>query len=316
MDHNAYSQSAPGVRRTVVALIVSALLMISDWQHPEWFSPLRNGLRQAFDPIYLLARYPVLTGEWLGKQTMSNDQLRYQNAALKAELLQARVRLQKLAELSAENTRLRGLLNAPQLLDGRLLIAEVIGSDADPRRHILVIDRGHAEGLYAGQMVLDDRGLSGQVLQVLAHSARVLLLSDKEHSVSVRNARTGARSIVSGTGDSGRLAVQYVPNTADVKVGDQLVTSGLGQRFAAGYPVAVVSQVHTETAGEFAQVSAKPLSKLEENRHVIVLFNAPTPLAPTASSTTSPLWSPAPATGAQGQAPAHENAHGDAHGAL
>ena len=66
--------------------------------------------------------------------------------------------------------------------------------------------------------------------------------------------------------------LQYVPNTADIRVGDRLVTSGLGQRFPAGYPVAVVTRVHTQANGEFAQVEARPLSKLEGNHHVLLLF--------------------------------------------
>lgn len=280
MDQNLFGHQLPSMRAATVALIVSSLLMISDWQHPEWFMPGRQTLHRAFDPIYLLAQYPVLTSQWIGAQTVSADELRYQNAALEAELLQARVRLQKLAELSAENTRLRGLLNTPQIIDGRLLIAEIIGTDSDPLRHIVVISRGQKDGLFVGQMVMDDQGVSGQVMDVLAHSARVLLLSDKEHSVSVRNERTGARSIATGTGDSGQLMLQYVPNTADIRVGDRLVTSGLGQRFPAGYPVAVVTRVHSQANGEFAQVTARPLSRLEGNRHVIVLFG--TSLAQTA----------------------------------
>lgn len=272
MDQPLFGHEAPSWRAMVVALIVSALLMISDWQHPEWFAPVRQLLHRAFDPIYVVARYPVLTHQWLGQQTVSADQLRYENAALKAELLQARVRLQKLAELSAENARLRGLLNTPQIIDGRMMIAEVIGTDTDPLRHILVINRGQQDGVFVGQTVMDDQGVSGQVLDVLGHSARLLLLSDKEHSVSVRNERTSALSIATGTGDSGRLVLQYVPNTADIRVGDRLVTSGLGQRFPAGYPVAVVTRVHTQANGEFAQVEARPLSKLEGNHHVLLLF--------------------------------------------
>ncbi|MDN8842665.1 hypothetical protein Q0M97_15470, partial [Staphylococcus aureus] len=72
----------------------------------------------------------------------SEAQLRRENTAMQAELLQAQVRLQKLSELSAENTRLRGLLDTPLIIDGRMEIAEVIGTDADPLRHIIVINRG------------------------------------------------------------------------------------------------------------------------------------------------------------------------------
>ncbi|MBP0656487.1 hypothetical protein J8J20_21685, partial [Mycobacterium tuberculosis] len=91
----------------------------------------------AYNPIYALASYPVLSREWLNQQTKSETQLRRENTAMQAELLQAQVRLQKLSELSAENTRLRGLLDTPLIIDGRMEIAEVIGTDADPLRHII-----------------------------------------------------------------------------------------------------------------------------------------------------------------------------------
>jgi rod shape-determining protein MreC len=194
---------------------------------------------------------------------------------MQAELLQARVRLQKLAELSAENTRLRGLLNTPLIIDGRMLISEIIGADSDPMRQILVINKGHMDGLLEGQTVLDDKGVLGQIVEVYPHSARVMLLSDKEHSVSVRVERTGMRGIVSGIGDSGQLLMQYVPNTADINVGDKVVTSGLGERYPAGYPVGTVSAVSRHSSGEFATVYVKPLAQLGGGQHVVVLFSEP-----------------------------------------
>jgi rod shape-determining protein MreC len=216
-----------------------------------------------------------LSGEWLSQQAKSEDQLRRENTAMQAELLQSRVRLQKLAELSAENTRLRGLLNTPLIIDGRMLIAEIIGTDTDPLRHILVINRGRQDRVFVGQVVLDDHGVMGQVLEVFAHSSRVLLLSDKQHSASVRIERTGMRGILSGTGDSGQVMVQYVPNTADIQKGDRLMTSGLGQRFPAGYPIAIVTDIKRHGSGEFAEVSAKPLAQLEGGHHVLLLFSVP-----------------------------------------
>ncbi|MEY2862744.1 MAG: hypothetical protein RLY58_451 [Pseudomonadota bacterium] len=275
MQQNIFSREAPGVRSFAFALITSMVFMVVDWQHPEWFDPLRARVHAAFDPIYALANYPVLSGEWLSQQAKSEDQLRRENTAMQAELLQSRVRLQKLAELSAENTRLRGLLNTPLMIDGRMLIAEIIGTDTDPLRHILVINRGQQDHVFVGQVVLDDHGVMGQVLDVFAHSSRVLLLSDKEHSASVRIERTGMRGILSGMGDSGRLSVQYVPNTADIKIGDRLLTSGLGQRFPAGYPIATVTDIKRHGGGEFAEVSAKPLAQLEGGHHVLLLFSVP-----------------------------------------
>jgi rod shape-determining protein MreC len=275
VEHNIFSRQPPAFRSLALALIACFVLMFINWRYENVVDPIREAVHQAFNPIYAIASYPVLSGEWLSQQSKSEDKLRRENTAMQAELLQARVRLQKLAELSAENTRLRGLLNTPLIIDGRMLISEIIGTDTDPLRQILVINKGRKEQVVEGQTVLDDKGVMGQVVDVYPHSARVMLLSDKEHSVSVRIDRTGMRGIVSGIGDSGRLLMQYVPNTADVKVGDRVITSGLGERFPAGYPVGNVSGIQRHGSGEFATIYIKPFSQLEGGHHVVVLFSEP-----------------------------------------
>lgn len=275
MEQNLFSREPLGFRAFALALIASMLLMVSDWQHPNWFKPVRDALHAAYNPIYQLANYPVLSSQWLSQQAKSEEVLRRENTAMQAELLQAQVRLQKLAELSAENSRLRGLLDTPLILDGRLLIAEIIGTDTNPLRHILVINRGQKDGVFVGQTVLDNQGVMGQVLAAYPQSSRILLLSDKEHSASVRVERTGMRAILTGTGDSGSLLLEYVPNTADIVVGDRLITSGLGERFPAGYPIGVVSSVHQQGSQEFAEVRVKPIARLEGSHHVVLLFSKP-----------------------------------------
>lgn len=275
MQSNIFSRQPPAIRSFTLALIACFVLIFINWRYEEWLTPVRNLVHRAFNPIYALASYPVLSGDWFRQQNKSEDQLRRENTAMRAELLQNRVRLQKLSELSAENTRLRGLLNTPLIIDGRMLISEVIGTDTDPLRQILIINKGRHEQVKTGQTILDDKGIMGQVIDVYPHSARVMLLSDKEHAISVRIERTGMRGIVAGTGDSGRLSMQYVPNTADIKVGDKLISSGLGEQFPAGYPVGRVTAIARHGAGEFATIDVKPLAQLEGGHHVVVLFSEP-----------------------------------------
>jgi rod shape-determining protein MreC len=275
LEQNIFARDVQSYRPVILAIVASIALMMADWQHPDWFDPARHGIRAALDPLYVFASYPVMSGDWLSEQAQSEDVLRRENAALKAERLQNNVRLQKLAELSAENTRLRGLLDTPLIIDGRMIISEIIGTDPDPLRQILVINRGQADGVFIGQMVMDDKGVVGQVVDVYAHTARTQLISDKENAVSVRVDRTGMRGILVGTGDSGRLSLDFVPNTADIVVGDRVLTSGLGERFPAGYPVGVVTSMVRHGSSEFADIAIKPLAQLEGGHHLILLFSAP-----------------------------------------
>ncbi|MBU3848063.1 MAG: rod shape-determining protein MreC [Candidatus Acinetobacter avistercoris] len=273
MQPNLFSRQPPSFRSFIIAVITCFVVLLFNWRMPHLIQPARDVLYAAYNPIYAVASYPVLSKEWLRQQTKSEAQLRRENTAMQAELLQAQVRLQKLSELSAENTRLRGLLDTPLIIDGRMEISEVIGTDADPLRHIIIINRGAANQLKVGQTVLDDKGIMGQIINVYPHSSRVMLLSDKEHSLSVRLESSGMRAIVSGAGDLGRLKMEYVPTSANVKVGDNVYSSGLGQHFPAGYLVGKVVKVKRENTGEFAEIDIQPAAQLAGGHHVVVLFS-------------------------------------------
>ena len=273
MQPNLFSRQPPSFRSFVIAVITCLVVLFFDWRMPYVIQPARDVLYAAYNPIYALASYPVLSREWLNQQTKSEAQLRRENTAMQAELLQAQVRLQKLSELSAENNRLRGLLDTPLIIDGRMQIAEVIGTDADPLRHIIIINRGSVDHLKVGQTVLDDKGIMGQLVDVYPHSSRVMLLSDKEHSLTVRLERTGMRAIVSGKGDLGQLKMDYVPTSANIKIGDKVFSSGLGEHFPAGYLVGTVSKVSRHTSGEFAEIGVQPAAQLASGHHVVILFS-------------------------------------------
>ncbi|WP_089603662.1 rod shape-determining protein MreC [Acinetobacter piscicola] len=273
MQPNLFSRQPPSFRSFIIAVVTCLVVLFFNWRMPQVIQPARDVLYAAYNPIYALASYPVLSKEWLNQQTKSEAQLRRENTAMQAELLQAQVRLQKLSELSAENTRLRGLLDTPLIIDGRMEIAEVIGTDADPLRHIIIINRGSVNQIKVGQTVLDDKGIMGQVISVYPHSSRIMLLSDKEHSLSVRLESSGMRAIVTGTGDLGRLKMEYVPTSANIKVGDKVYSSGLGQHFPAGYLVGSVSKVMRHNTGEFAQIDVVPAAQLAGGHHVVVLFS-------------------------------------------
>ncbi|EPQ2416892.1 rod shape-determining protein MreC [Acinetobacter baumannii] len=273
MQPNIFSRQPPSFRSFIIAVITCLVVLFFDWRMPYVIQPARDVLYAAYNPIYALASYPVLSREWLNQQTKSETQLRRENTAMQAELLQAQVRLPKLSELSAENTRLRGLLDTPLIIDGRMEIAEVIGTDADPLRHIIIINRGAMDHLKVGQTVLDDKGIMGQIINVYPHSSRVMLLSDKEHSLSVRLERTGMRAIVSGTGDLGRLKMEYVPTSANIQVGDKVLSSGLGEHFPAGYAVGTVAKIRRHNSGEFAEIDVTPAAQLATGHHVVVLFS-------------------------------------------
>ncbi|WP_443697932.1 rod shape-determining protein MreC, partial [Pseudomonas sp.] len=121
--------------------------------------------------------------------------------------------------------------------------------------------------------VLDARGLMGQVVELMPYTSRVLLLTDTTHSIPVQVNRNGLRAIASGTGNPERLELRHVADTADIKEGDLLVSSGLGQRFPAGYPVATVKEVIHDSGQPFAIVRAVPTAALNRSRYLLLVFS-------------------------------------------
>jgi rod shape-determining protein MreC len=111
------------------------------------------------------------------------------------------------------------------------------------------------------------------VVELMPYTSRVLLLTDTTHSIPVQVNRNGLRAIASGTGNPERLELRHVADTADIKEGDLLVSSGLGQRFPAGYPVATVKEVIHDSGQPFAIVRAVPTAALNRSRYLLLVFS-------------------------------------------
>ncbi len=238
----------------------------------DYLKPVRSQMGLVLSPFYGVADFPVRAWEGVRDQFTSRSELLAENERLKAEQLLMQRRLQKLATLTEQNVRLRELLNSSALVDDKVLVGELIGVDPNPFTQRILIDKGEKDGVFQGQPVLDASGLMGQVVEVMPYTARVLLLTDTTHSIPVQVNRNGLRAIAVGTGNPERLELRYVADTADIKEGDLLVSSGLGQRFPAGYPVATVKEVLHDTGGPFATIRAVPTAKMNRSRYVLLVF--------------------------------------------
>ncbi|ANI18361.1 rod shape-determining protein MreC [Pseudomonas citronellolis] len=318
----------------MVLAVLSVGLMVVDARF-DYLKPVRSQMGLVLTPFYGVADLPVRAWEGVRDQFTSRSELLAENERLKAESLLMQRRLQKLATLTEQNVRLRELLNSAALVDDKVLVSELIGVDPNPFTQRILIDKGSKDGVFQGQPVLDASGLMGQVVEVMPYTARVLLLTDTTHSIPVQVNRNGLRAIAVGTGNPERLELRFVADTADIKEGDLLVSSGLGQRFPAGYPVAVVKEVIHDSGQPFAVIRAVPTAKMNRSRYVLLVFSdsrtpeqrateaaeaqaeadrkaaeaaeaagqAPAP-APSAPAPAAPATPAAPAAPAQGAAPA------------
>jgi rod shape-determining protein MreC len=164
-------------------------------------------------------------------------------------------------------------------LQSRVLIAEIMSISQDPYRHQIVLNRGARDGVYKGQALVDASGIMGQVVQVDPETSVALLITDPDHGIPVEVNRTGLQTIALGRGDGDALSLPYLPGNADVKVGDLLVSSSLGGRFPAGYPVAKVDSLRHPAGENFMEAIAYPTAKLNQGRQALLVWSEQ-PLAP------------------------------------
>lgn len=261
---------SPGIT-IVVIVVVSITLMMVDNAH-ESLSTVRGSLAVALEPLQIAAEMPGNTADYLQKY-FNRGELIDKNEALSQKVLLLQGRLQKLAALQAENERIRALLASASNLDQNVLIARILSISPDPYRQYVKLNKGSADGVFEGQALIDAHGIMGQVTDVTPLDARAILISDANHGIPVEINRTGLQTVAQGTGRSDELQLPFLTNNADIKAGDLLVSSGLGGRYPADYPVAKVTRVSHKPGEEFLNVTAQPTADLDRGREALLVWN-------------------------------------------
>ncbi|MEQ1580537.1 MAG: rod shape-determining protein MreC [Steroidobacteraceae bacterium] len=264
-----------GARFFFLALISVGIMVLDHRQGA--LDSLRQWLLSGVYPVFRVVDVPFNAWDWVGSSFADRSRLREENGKLAGELRVANLRLQRLESLTEENRLLRDLRTASAGIADRSLIAEILRVDLDPFRHRVLINKGANVSVYKGQAVLAADGVFGQVERAGLGAAEVILITDSEHATPVQVNRNGLRTIAVGTGEIGKLTLPFLTVDSDVKVGDLLITSGLGGIYPAGYPVAEITKVERDAAETFAIVEAKPLARLDRDREVLLIWSEPVP---------------------------------------
>lgn len=259
--------------RALALVSLSILLMVLD-HRDNHLDAVRRAISATVYPLQIVVAAPTRFWVWMRDAGATRNELRLQNSRLKVERLLTNARLQRFTALEAENDRLRELLEARRQVRGEVRIAEIIAVDANPYRHNLVIAIGQQDGVYDGQAIVDVNGVVGQIVEVGLMTAQAILISDPDHALPVEVNRNGLRTVAFGTGEFDRLELPFLPNNADIRAGDLLVTSGLGGTFPSGYPVAIVANVTRIPQEPFADVTATPAAALNQVREVMLIWSA------------------------------------------
>jgi len=261
-----------------VAIIASVALLITEHQSHKLDS-LRAALSVVVDPLKYLVDLPTVLIEQADDAVSSYSTLKKENARLRDEQFIDKTRLLKFDSLEKENIRLRALLENSFKLGEQLLIAELLSINTAPYENIVVVNKGTRFGVHPQQPVLDANGVVGQVFRALPFSSEIMLITDPNHAIPVQVNRNGLLTIAVGSGQLNRLNLPFLPNNADIRPGDLLITSGLGGTFPSGYPVAVVDDFTPITNKPFVNITATPKAMLDRNRELLIVWSDSSPVS-------------------------------------
>jgi len=287
-----FAAGASSTLRLIGYLALAIVLMVAD-HRGAYLERVRWTLSIAIEPLYRLAALPARLAHEGRLALADREKLTEQNAELSRQLMLAQARLNRLATVSEQNQRLKELLDVQHSLGIGVQLAKIIDVDTDPFRHRVMLNVGSNQGVNVGQAVIDAHGIMGQVVEVLPNTATVMLITDPAHALPVTVERTGLRTIARGGGALDTLELPNVPVSAEVRVGDRLLSSGLGGHFPAGFPVGSIRAISNDVTGMFAAATATPSAALDRSGDVLLLHELPDPIGPPeAAPVTGP---PAPA---------------------
>lgn len=260
----------------------------------------RKQLSVVIEPVWWLASLPARTWSGVDDELATRQALQESNERLVRELQIVTARMQRMNAINVENQRLRDLVNATRNGSLQVQMVSILDVDLNPYQQRIVLNAGSRQGVKIGQAIMDAGGILGQVIEVSESKATALLVTDADHAIPVQVARSGFRSIAFGTGEPDSLSISDIPQSADIRKGDILVTSGMGGRFPAGFPVAIVDTLKPNDTGLFMVGRAKPAARLDRGLEVLLLNEiVPSPAKLPAKAAPTPVATPAAALEAE-----------------
>jgi len=255
--------------------VLLALLLMTLNHRFESFSRVRSALSVVALPIQYLVNWPVQALHVMTGNFTTRRHLLAVNARLRTRQMLLQAKLEKLIAIQQENAQLRALLRTSHQLNSgkKVLVAQLLALASDPFTQQEILNKGSHSGIYVGQPVLDAYGVMGQVIAVGPMTSWVLLITATQSAIPVQDNRNGIRAIAAGTGYAGNLKLLHKADTADIRVGDKFLTSGLGLRFPFGYPVGVVKSVKHSPGQEFANIVLQPTAHIDRSRQMILTRN-------------------------------------------
>lgn len=251
---------------TAVFLLVAFLTYALNLRDKENANPLERAVMNVTKPLAGSAAAVSGTAGDIWSNYIDLLEVRQENIELRKSVKLLNERMVANNEAIVANARLKALLELKGAVAMPSIAVSVIGEDSSAWFKTLVVDRGSADGVLEGMPVVAAGGAVGRLVKVAPHSSRVLLLTDHASAIAAVVQRSRARGVVRGAG-GGRCSLEFTVKDEDVKVGDTVISSGIGGVFPKGLPIGEVTMVKKGEYGVFQTIEVRPavnIGKLEE----------------------------------------------------
>jgi rod shape-determining protein MreC len=269
-----FKQGASARAKVVFFSLIAIALLVVD-SHVNSLALIRQAIGATLYPLQMAALMPRDAALGVAGYFSSLSSVERENKKLRLEQAANAQTLQQAQQLFSENAQLRKLLGTSEQLPVPSVMSEILYDARDVFTRKIVLDRGSRHGIVAGQPVIDDIGVVGQITRVFPFTSEATLLTDKDQAIPVQVVRSGLRSVAYGRGQSGVLDLKFMAANADIQKGDKLVTSGIDGVYPAGLAVATVVQVESKSNDAFARIVCQPSAGIDRNKQLLILLAEP-----------------------------------------
>ena len=252
-------------------VFIAIFLILSDYKF-SYLDNVKQSIAKLISPIYLVVNLPSQLYIWIDEQGTTKQTLLNQNKQLNGELTRLKANLQTHNALLLENQKLKQLLGASYQISSQKFILGRVSSVSQSRlKKQIIINKGSNDNLTVGQVVLGSKGVIGQITQTTPLYSTVLMITDPTQYVPIKNQRNGIRGISKGVASNqGRLVVNFIESDFDVVLGDLFLTSAIGSKFPAGYPMGKVTHIEQHTDDPFLHIELAPIQTTEQLEFVLI----------------------------------------------
>lgn len=265
-----FARGLSPVARLVLWITIGFVLILIDVQLGA-LDKVRAGLSYALAPVQRAVLVPFDVATEIGGFLVRHRELQQRYDTLLAERASVNRALYAARDAQRANAEMQALLALARQQDRKTVAAHILYQGQDWFSRRMTIDRGSAAGVRAGSPVIDARGLVGQITRVYPAASEVTLVTNHEQLTPVFVQRTGQRALLAGGNEIDQLELRFIPQHADIKEGDVLLTSGIDRIYPPGLPVARVTRVTPQQTSPYAQVDCVPLAGVNRSRVLLVL---------------------------------------------